>query len=403
MFFTFFVDSLCWAIVFPIFAPYFLNPETPLFSSATSDATRTAILGFFLMAFSLGQFMGAPIIGEFADRHGRRKTLLTTIACTFLGLALTAWSMSTYSLSFLFISRFMTGLFASNGSVCLAAVSDLSETIEIKSKNFGRISVLAGIAFIVGAFVGGKLSDPTLNSFFFPELPIWIASAFSASNFILTSLFFKETTHIDESKPFTFFACFQNIKLALQETKLHIFYIIYFLFIFSWTILLQFMPVIMVQRFSFTGSNLGDLALYVGVCWAFGSGHLKDWLLKVFSPSFLLKFCLVISACLTLYVTFPKEIYSLMGILGLSVIFGGVVWPLCTSFISNLAPDKMQGKILSIGQSIQALATTIGPVVGGVAFKWSSHVPFLIAGLATGFAAWLYWSDQRKKIKITRL
>src|SRR5690606_34294193 len=56
VFFTFFIDNLCWAIVFPIFAPYFLDPENKLFTPDVSIAERTTMLGFFLMAFSLGQF-----------------------------------------------------------------------------------------------------------------------------------------------------------------------------------------------------------------------------------------------------------------------------------------------------------------------------------------------------------
>jgi MFS family permease len=64
VYFTFFVDTLSWAIVFPIFAPYFLDPHNVLFSASVSTATRTTILGLFLMAFSFGQFLGAPIMGE---------------------------------------------------------------------------------------------------------------------------------------------------------------------------------------------------------------------------------------------------------------------------------------------------------------------------------------------------
>jgi DHA1 family tetracycline resistance protein-like MFS transporter len=398
VFFTFFVDSLAWAIVFPIFAPYFLNANTPLFAMDTSDSTRTTVLGLFLMAFSLGQFIGAPIIGELADRHGRKRTLLLSILCTFLGLIWTAWSMQAFSLISLFFSRFMTGVFASNGSVCLAAISDVSPSSQEKAKNFGYISVLAGLSFIVGACLGGKLSDPTLNHAFFPALPIWIAAALSFLNFCCTFLLFQETAHIDRSKPFSFLLCVQNIRIVLQEKKLHNLYLIYFLFIFAWTILLQFIPVILVQRFSFTGSNLGDLAFFVGISWAFGSAHVKEWWIRWARPSSILTLALLVSGTLACYVTFLEHVYTLMAALGLCVIFGGVVWPICSSLISDIAPKKMQGNILSIGQSIQALATTISPVVGGASFQGSPHLPFLIAGGAIALASLLSKSATHQKV-----
>lgn len=352
------------------------------------------------MAFSLGQFLGAPIIGDYADRHGRKKALLMTIACTFIGLILTAYSMSYYLLSVLFISRFITGVFASNGSVCLAAAGDLSQSTAHKTKNFGRFSVLAGVSFILGALVGGKLSDPTVSSLFFPELPIWIAAFFSACNFLFVALFFTETMKINTSKKLAPFSSLKNIKFALHETRLHTLYIIYFLFIASWTILLQFLPVLMIQRFSFTSSNLGDFALYVGVCWAFGSSQMKEFLLEYTSAKTLLKICLVIVSLLTLYVSFPLEIYTMLGIVGIGTVLGGIVWPLCTLRISSLASQNMQGKILSIGQSVQALGTTVAPLVGGVTFQVSFHEPFLLAGLMTGVSAFLYWNYERKSHRV---
>lgn len=394
---TFFVDNLCWSIVFPIFAPYFLNPNNPLFSPSVSMSSRTTILGLFLMAFSLGQFFGAPIIGDYADRTGRRKALLITIPCTLFGLMITAWSMQTYNLTFLFIGRLITGVFASNGSICLASIADLSVNAKEKTKNFGHFSMLAGFSFVIGAFVGGKLADPTINTSFSPEFPIWLAGSLSALNFIFVFFGFTETVQIDISKKFSLFSCFGNIKTALLTKKIHNIYSIYFLFIFSWTILLQFIPVVMIKRYEFTSSNIGDLALFVGICWSLGSGYFKEWLLACISYSHLLKSAFLLSLVFTAYVTYPIHIYNLLAILGICVAAGGIIWPICTWIISNLASAQMQGKILSISQSIQALAMTLASIIGGISFKWSIHFPFIIASFALLIAGSIFWSHDFKK------
>jgi DHA1 family tetracycline resistance protein-like MFS transporter len=394
---TFFVDNLCWSIVFPIFAPYFLNIDNPLFSPSVPISTRTTFLGLFLMAFSLGQFLGAPLIGDFADRTGRRKALLFTIPCTLLGLLLTAWSMQFYHLGLLFLGRLVTGIFASNGSICLASISDLSKDKTHKTKNFSHFSVLAGASFVVGAYLGGKLSDPTISASFFPELPIWVAAILSGFNFLFVFFGFSETIHVDPSKKYSLFSCFKNIKTALLTKRIHNIYAIYFLFIFSWTILLQFIPVVMIKRYGFTGSNIGDLALFVGAFWAIGSGLIKKWLLSFLSYAPVLKIAFLASLVGTACVTYPTHIYTLISFLGICVIAGGIIWPLCTWIISNLAGAQMQGKILSISQSIQAFAVTLASLIGGFSFTWSLHIPFLISSFAIFIAGIIFWTHNFKK------
>ncbi len=390
VYFTFFIDNLSWSIVFPIFAPYFLDPKNHLFSPDVLIGTRTTILGIFLMAFSFGQFLGAPMIGEYGDIHGRRKALIVSVFFTFVGLALSAWSMAIESLILLFIGRLITGLFAGNLSVCLACVSDLSDNYT-KAKNFGMLSVMAGLSFIIGAFLGGKLSDPTINPIFSPTLPLWIATAFTAINFLFVLLAFRETSTINPTIPFCFFEAFRNIKMALKTEKIKTIYSIYFLFIFSWTILFQFSPVLAVEKFYFTSSNVGDLALYLGICWAIGSGYLSKILLQYFDLIRILEFSLFGFTVLCGMVIFFNHIYGFFGILGLCVMIGGLSWPLCTALISNLAPRDMQGKILGISQSIQSFSMSIAPLVGGFAFHYSMSLPFLIGAVTCLGAGILYF------------
>lgn len=348
------------------------------------------------MAFSLGQFLAAPVLGEFADRFGRRRVLVITVFCTMIGLIITAWSMDRLFLFGLFLGRLTTGIFSSNGSICLACVSDISKTAREKITNFGHFSSLAGFSFVIGAFVGGKLSDSTITPFFDPALPLWIASAITALNFLFVLFAFKEVKRSENPRRLSFLSSFQNM-LEIKKTKqLLSIYTIYFFFIFSWTILLQFTPVIVIKHFSFTSSNIGDLALFVGILWALGSTYLKEALVSYFSSSKTFKLSLLLLSILATYLIFPKEIYLILLILGLSVLFGGVIWPLCTAAISNLAPSAMQGKILGISQSVQSFAMTLSPVVAGLAFKYSIYLPFYLAALIFLFAALISFQKIQK-------
>lgn len=390
VFFTFFIDNLSWSIVFPIFAPFFIDQNDTLFSAEVSIATRTTILGFFLMAFSLGQFLGAPFLGEYADRHGRKKALVFSVFFTFLGFVLTAWSMQIRNLYLLFLGRLITGTFASNMSICLACVSDVSRDEHHRVKNFGRLSVIAGFSFILGAFVGGKLSDPTIDQSFTPNFPLWIAAGLTAINCLFLIFGFQETGIIDKNAPFRFFESFRNIKEALQTEKIKRTYTVYFLFLFAWTMLFQFTPVLVVRKFLFSNSNIGDLALFMGLCWALGSGYLNKVLLHYFSPLRILEFCLFGFTLLCLGIVFPSHIYTVLPLLAGCVMIGGLAWPLCTNVISRTAPRHMQGKILGISQSVQSLAMTIAPAIGGLTYHFFLGFPFVLGAVAS-LAAWFVY------------
>jgi DHA1 family tetracycline resistance protein-like MFS transporter len=396
IFFTFFIDNLCWSIVFPLFAPYFLDPDNVLFSKEVSEGTRTTILSCFLTAFSFGQFLGAPLLGEYADRSGRKKALAISVFCTLIGLGITAWSMGHHVLWLLFVGRLVTGLFASNMSVCLAAVSDLSETEKAKVRNFGLLSVLAGLSFVLGAFLGGKLSDRSISSLFSPNFPLWIAASLSILNFLFICFGFRETTAVDPSVKFDFWESFRNIKQALRTEKIKRVYFVFFLFLFSWTILFQYTPVLVVYNYEFTSSDIGDLALYMGICWAIGAAYLSKLLLHYFSSLKILEGCLCLFAALSFSLLFPHHLYVVLPIIGLCVTIGGLAWPLCSNLISNLAPKQVQGKILGMSQSVQSLAMSVAPLIGGAVSQGSVRYPFLVGSIAGLLAIIVYFSMRKR-------
>lgn len=399
IFFTFFIDNLCWSIVFPIFAPYFIDINNHLFSPQVAQETRTLILGFFLGAFSLGQFIGAPILGEYADKFGRKRALVLSIFFTLVGLILSAYSMGQKQLVLLFIGRLITGIFSGNMTICLAATADLSGDEPTKIRNFGYLSVLAGLSFIIGAFIGGKLSDTSFDPLFHPSFPLWVATGVTLLNLLFAIFAFRETSETHPQVKFDFFESFQNIRQALQTEKIKRIYFIYFLFLFGWTILFQFTPVLFVEKYDFTSSSIGDLALYMGLCWAIGSGYLNKFLLRYFYALRILEVCLFIFTFLCAWVVFVKHLTSTVFILGICVMIGGLAWPLCTNVISNMAPKSIQGKILGMSQSIQSLAMTLAPIIGGLLNKVSLLLVFLIGSCASLIAAITYFSLKENRVK----
>lgn len=307
---------------------------------------------------------------------------------TFIGFALTAWSVKIGNLYVLFAGRIITGFFAANMAICLTAISDLGG----KAKYFGYLSACVGLSFIFGAFLGGKLSDPTVSSLFSPDLPLWIATGLTLVNFIFVILGFRETKRMEKKVKFDLFNCVKMLRLALETRQLKLIYSIFFLFLFAWTMIFQFTPVVMVRDFSFTNSNIGDLALFMGICWALGSGYANKILLYYFSSLKILEWCLVVFTVLSALFIAVTKIYDVLSIVAGCVMLGGMAYPLCNSLISSLAPKGSKGKVLGISQSVTSLAMCLAPTIGGVAYQLFEGFPFLIAALSSLAASAIYFS-----------
>jgi len=390
--FTFFVDNLGWSIVFPIFAPLFLDINNEIFAPDVSIATRTTILGAFLMAFPLAQFFGAPILGEVADRFGRKKAFVMSIFLSLIGYVLSALGIMYKHLELLFISRLITGLFSGNLSVCLASIADLSKDAKSKMKNFSYLSVIAGFSFIIGAYLGGKFSDSTVSVFFSPDLPLWISAGLALVNLLFIIFAFQETHDIQKDVKFDLLESVHNIQQALKTKRIKMIYLIYFLFVFAWTMVFQFSPVLVVRRFEFTYSQIGDLAAFMGISWAVGSGIIHKLLLRKFSSTKVLEITLMIFTILAVLITFQKHLWVVVVLLGLCGGLGGIAWPICSTLISNMASKSIQGKILGMSQSMQSVAMALAPLLGGLSDQLFSHFPFILAGIASFFGSLLYFN-----------
>src|SRR3989338_8252273 len=87
LFFVVLLDMIGIGIIIPIIAPLMLDPSNGVLPVSYAAGTRNLILGMLMAVFPIFQFFGAPLLGAFSDRHGRKKLLMASIFGTFLGYA----------------------------------------------------------------------------------------------------------------------------------------------------------------------------------------------------------------------------------------------------------------------------------------------------------------------------
>lgn len=387
IFFTFAVDNLSATIVYPIFAPLFLEPGQKLFGADIGLSYKTTMLGIFLGVFPLMQFLFAPLLGEYADHHGRKRALLLTIFLTFLGYGISAYSIHHHSLAWIFVGRVIMGIGAGNLSICLSSISDLSPSPRKKMRYFSYGSAIAGFTFVLGPFVGGKLSDPQVNPLFNAAFPMMVGAVLGLLNLLFILFAFEETLEETSKAPFDFIKGFRNIQLALKTESIKNLYLIYFFYLFSWNIIFLFVPAFVVQAFHLSNSKIGDICALLGICWIFGTAVLHRLFYKIFHAKWILLASFIVFAAVVVFVPFPHHIKPFILLLGGCTVISGVIWPLCTGAISNAAPPNIQGKVLGLSQSLLSLTMMLASVIGGVFLHAHTLVPFILASLSTLIAA----------------
>ena len=231
LFFTVFLDMLGFGILIPIIPQLFANPASQFYLLApdTSVGFGYILLGFLVAVFPLGQFFSTSIMGQLSDFYGRKKLLIVSIGATVIAYVLFALGIWWRNIPLLFISRFFAGITGGNIVVAQAAIADLT-TPENRSRNFGMIGAAFGLGFIIGPYIGGKLSDPTFIAGLTPSSPFWFAAGLALINTFLIIFFFKETNKNILRGKLDWNRSIGNIKRALMLPNLRHLYVTSFLY-----------------------------------------------------------------------------------------------------------------------------------------------------------------------------
>ncbi len=397
LFLTVFLDLLGLGIVIPIFAPLFLDPVGGLFSFQTGLSTRTMLLGFLLAIYPLTQFFGAPFLGALSDRFGRKQILQLSLLGTLFGYLLLAAGILLKSLPLLFIARAVDGFTGGNISIAQSAISDLSDE-KSRTRNFGFIGMAFGLGFIIGPFIGGKLADPSILSWFNYATPFWFAAILTGINLVLVQLRFQETLRSRRETPLDFLSGFRNIGRALSMPNARTMFLVVFLLAFGFNFFTQFFQVFLIQKFQFTQSQIGDLFAYIGLWIAITQGLINRPLSRRLEAPQILSFSALLLAVALPLLLLPSQSSFLFFLLPLVAIFQGLTQPSSLSIVSGLCDAKAQGQILGINQSFQSLAQAIPPIIAGFIVSLDQNLPILVAGVSV-LAAWVLFLVYRAGVR----
>lgn len=394
VFLTYFLDNFGLAIIYPIFTPLLLNTNHPFIATTTPYFQRTLLLGLLISSFPLAQFFSAPLIGQISDRFGRKRSFLFTILGTSIGYFLTALSILEHSLIFLFISRFLTGLFAGNLTLCLASIADTSPDEKTRARNFGQIAAMGGLSFISAIALGGLFSNPAVSPNFHPSFPFWFIGSLSFFNLISMFFFFHETHSPMAHPKLNPFKGVHHILSALKTKQLKTLYITNFLFMLAWVGSMQFLPTYLFDRFLFSNLEVTLSLMWVGVLWFFSNLFINRFLSKHFYSGQTLLLCLLLLATFLLSTFFIRSPIPFFFLFSPAICTAALSWTNSLATVSLRSPLEMQGSILGINQSITSLAAVTSPILGGALAGISSNTLYIFSGFVSLAAFLILFSSK---------
>ena len=372
---TYLLDLLGFSIVFPVLAPLLLNSQMHFFPPETSEAVRTTMLGLIFAAFGAAQFIGAPIIGVFADHYGRFKAFLSSIGLSIFGYAILAIGVYVESLEWMFIGRIVTGFCSGNAALAQSATADLTDEHN-RAKAFGTLLGVGGLGFVIGPWVGGRLANPDWLS---GSAAFIFAAAAAFINFLVVLFFFVETYKREEKHAkTTFFGTFKDLHIVFHHQTIRRLLICYVLFAMGWAFFLIFSPTFLVQRFSLDASQIGDIFAYMAVIWFFGSMFLNKELAGKFSLHSLVLVGAAL-ACIGVFLfLWPDHLWPYWIIVPIALIGGALTWVNLSSLVSINASASMQGRAMGATGSMWSIGQTLAPIIAGPLAGWSLYAPLLV-------------------------
>lgn len=384
IFLTIFIDMLGIGILIPVFPLLITHGSefrvTPL---DWSQAESFIFAGWLLAVFPILQFFCTPILGQLSDKYGRRKLLILSISGTAVSYLLFAYGILTRNIELLFFSRMLDGASGGNISIAQAVIGDVSGAKD-RAKNFGLVGVSIGLGFVLGPFIGGKLSDPALFIAFNAATPFWFAGALSFVNLILIYSYLPETSSLKSKLKINYNKPLYNIFKSFMIPNLRKIIPALFLYNAGFTFFTTFWGIILLNQFDFTQGMVGNYFAYLGLMIIFAQGGVVRRLSGKVTDYKVLYFSFALTAvCLFAYYLIPNHaahiwIYCIPPFLAIATALSKAF---SSALIARTTDPSVLGEAMGVNSSTNALAQAIPSLFAGYVAAHQARLTVLLGAL----------------------
>lgn len=334
------------------------------------------VVGFLASAYSLMQFVFAPLMGALSDRFGRRPVILLSLSgagCAYMLLA------AAPTLAFLAAARLVAGAMGGSFSTASAYMADISPP-EKRGQNFGLIGAAFGFGFVTGPVIGGLLGAINLH------LPFFAAGCLCIVNLTFGYLALPESLAISNRKHFALRHA--NPVGALREVwrypSVFGLMVILVLAMFANRVPEVTWVLYTGYRFQWGPLEIGLSLAMVGVVFVVGQGWFTRILIPRIGDRRAILVGLAVSVVVSLLYGTVNKGWMMYCVMPLAISGWTVAQPAVQGLLSRAVPANEQGLLQGAVSSITSLTSIAGPPIWTGLFGYfvSPFAPIIIPGAA---------------------
>jgi DHA1 family tetracycline resistance protein-like MFS transporter len=334
------------------------------------------LFGFLGAAYSLAQFLFAPLFGALSDRYGRRPILLASLAGSALSYLLMALAPG---LALLTLARLTAGVMGGSFTTAAAYLADITPP-ERRAQSFGLIGAMFGLGFITGPLLGGLLGDIDLH------LPFLVAGLLCLANFAFGFFALSESMAPENRKSFSLIRA--NPLGALLEIgrypSIYALLAVFVLASFANRVSEMIWVLYTGYRFGWGPRDAGISLAVVGVIFVVGQGWYTRILIPRIGERRAILIGLGVSVVVSVLYGAVDKGWMLYCVMPLAITGWTVAQPAVQGLMSRAVPANEQGLLQGAVASITNLTSIAGPLVWtGIFGYWvSPAAPFILPGAA---------------------
>jgi DHA1 family tetracycline resistance protein-like MFS transporter len=315
---------------------------------------RAAIIGGWMFAaFSLAQFVFAPLMGNLADRFGRRPLLLLAIFGLGMDFILMALAPT---LEWLFIGRIIAGVCGASWIIASAYIADVTAPDD-RARAYGYMGAAFGVGFVIGPAIGGLLGS------FGPRVPFWVAAGVSLLNFLYGMIVLPESLTAENRRKFEWWRAnpFGAFRVFATYPGVLPMVMVLGLFFFSTSVYPAIWTFWGIAKFGWSEAMVGVTLAIFGLIAGGFQGLLTGPVTKRFGEWRVAVFGM---ACATLVVLGYGFVSTVAGVFALMILHGpeGFVHPLLTALLTKRVPEDAQGELQGGISAVTNVAMLFGTV-----------------------------------------
>jgi MFS transporter, DHA1 family, tetracycline resistance protein len=371
---------------------------------------NAVMFGSIGAAYSLFQLIGAPILGRWSDRYGRRRILLLCQVGTFVSWAVFLIAVAiprvplvtvdssllgaftlTAPLVVLFAARALDGLTDADVSIANAYLADITDDRH-RREYFGKMGASSNLGFVAGPALAGLIGAMGLSEFV-PAIAALVISAL-AIGIVAFGLPEAAPRIVDKDPDQVGVAkllgrqqkgCFTPRDagdLAVAEIlalpSMIVLLSVYFLVFLGFNLFYVAFPVYATTSMAWSLSRIGAYFAAMGLMMALAQGPLLKHLSRWRSDR-----DLVVAGSILLAASFPFFLSSSTILIyigtALLAVGNGLMWPSLMATLSKTTEPRAQGAVQGLASSLGACAGIAGLLAGGVLYHWLGGRVFLLS------------------------